>query len=164
MQPVKSGVQFRGRIRFENLTDLELGAILHALQLPDGCCHRIGMGKPLGLGSIRIHARLRLVDRVARYQAWQHRRCQEKVVLEAGVFSSVSRGQHQLDPDLALQRAPIPVGSRLPMRSLWIGSLCRQAGCAVALSRNVSSDVQQPSQRTATAGIRRGNVLIVQVT
>jgi hypothetical protein len=29
------------------------------------------MGKPLGLGSIRIHSRLRLVDRMARYQAWQ---------------------------------------------------------------------------------------------
>ncbi|MBX3156458.1 MAG: TIGR03986 family CRISPR-associated RAMP protein [Deltaproteobacteria bacterium] len=71
MRPIKAGVQFRGRIRFENLTDLELGAVLHALQLPDGCCHRLGMGKPLGLGSIRIHSRLQLVDRMARYQAWQ---------------------------------------------------------------------------------------------
>lgn len=69
--PVKQGVRFTGRVRFENLTDLELGALLHALQLPDGCCHRIGMAKPLGLGSIRIRSTLRLVDRAARYRAWE---------------------------------------------------------------------------------------------
>lgn len=71
IQPVKAGVTFIGRVRFENLTDLELGALLHALQLPDGCAHRLGMGKPLGLGSVRITARLNLVDRAERYHWWQ---------------------------------------------------------------------------------------------
>ncbi|HWO26210.1 MAG TPA: TIGR03986 family CRISPR-associated RAMP protein [Kofleriaceae bacterium] len=71
IQPVKKGVCFTGRIRFDNLTDLELGALLHALKLPDGCCHRIGMGKPLGLGSIRIRARLQRIDRGVRYRNWQ---------------------------------------------------------------------------------------------
>jgi CRISPR-associated protein (TIGR03986 family) len=71
IRPVKAGITFSGRIRFENLTDLELGALLEALQLPDGCCHRLGMGKPLGLGSVRITSRLQLVDRAARYRAWQ---------------------------------------------------------------------------------------------
>lgn len=71
IQPVKAGVRFTGRVRFENLTDLELGALLEALQLPAGCCHRLGMGKPLGLGSVRITARLRLVDRALRYGSWQ---------------------------------------------------------------------------------------------
>ncbi len=69
--PVRTGVTFVGRVRFENLTDIELGALLHALQLPDSCAHRLGMGKPLGLGSIRIEARLSLVDHRARYRAWQ---------------------------------------------------------------------------------------------
>jgi CRISPR-associated protein (TIGR03986 family) len=77
LQPVKAGVTFRGRVRFENLTDLELGALLEALQLPDGCCHRLGMGKPLGLGSVRIASRLQLVDRAARYGAWQASDVQE---------------------------------------------------------------------------------------
>ncbi|MCZ7664443.1 MAG: TIGR03986 family CRISPR-associated RAMP protein [Thermoleophilia bacterium] len=71
IRPVKAGVTFVGRVRFENLTDLELGALLHTLQLPDGCAHRLGMGKPLGLGSIRISARVRVVDRAARYRTWQ---------------------------------------------------------------------------------------------
>jgi len=63
---------FTGRVRFENLTEIELGALLAALNLPDGCAHKIGMGKPLGLGSIRIHTRLNLIDRAARYDHWNN--------------------------------------------------------------------------------------------
>jgi len=70
IRPVKAGVTFKGRIRFENLTDLELGALLSALQLPEGCAHRLGMGKPLGLGSVQITARLHLIDRSRRYTGW----------------------------------------------------------------------------------------------
>jgi CRISPR-associated protein (TIGR03986 family) len=77
IRPVKAGVTFAGRIHFENLTELELGALLHALELSEGCCHRIGMGKPLGLGSIRISVRLKTVDRAARYRAWQSTSAEE---------------------------------------------------------------------------------------
>ncbi|MFB3906030.1 MAG: TIGR03986 family CRISPR-associated RAMP protein [Acidobacteriota bacterium] len=70
IKPIKAGVTFKGRIRFENLTDLELGALLIALELPEGCAHRLGMGKPLGLGSVRISTRLNLVDRSRRYTGW----------------------------------------------------------------------------------------------
>ncbi len=61
---------FSGRIRFENLTDIELGALLSTLNLPEECAHKIGMGKPLGLGSIRVTATLQLVDHTSRYQSW----------------------------------------------------------------------------------------------
>lgn len=71
IRPVKAGVTFVGRVRFENLTDVELGALLHALQLPSRCAHRLGMGKPLGLGSVRITAHLSLIDHVERYRGWQ---------------------------------------------------------------------------------------------
>ena len=70
IQPVKTGVTFAGKIRFENLTPIELGALLRALDLPDGCAHRIGMGKPLGLGSVRIGVRLQLLDPSSRYRSW----------------------------------------------------------------------------------------------
>jgi hypothetical protein len=74
---VKAGITFSGRVRFNNLTNLELGALLEALQLPSGCSHRLGMGRPLGLGSVRITSRLRLVDRAARYGTWQASGVQE---------------------------------------------------------------------------------------
>lgn len=67
--PVNSGKVFTGKIRFENLSDVELGAILFALQLPDGCWHKLGMGKPLGLGSVEITPKLFLSKRNARYDS-----------------------------------------------------------------------------------------------
>ncbi len=71
IRPVKGGTRFAGRVRFENLTDIELGALLCALDLPTGCAHKLGMGKPLGLGSVRIEPQLKLVDRAERYRSWR---------------------------------------------------------------------------------------------
>lgn len=70
--PVKPGVQFSFRLRFDNLRPEELGALLWALALPgeDGqrYCHKLGMGKPLGMGAVQIVPTLFLSDRQARYQ------------------------------------------------------------------------------------------------
>lgn len=71
IRPVKAGVAFSGRIRFDNLMDIELGALLSALRLPEGCAHKLGMGKPLGLGSVRIESKLILIDRTGRYSCWE---------------------------------------------------------------------------------------------
>lgn len=67
IKPAKPGTKFRGRVRFENLSSVELGALLFSLDLPEGCCHKVGLGKPYGLGSVEIHADLVLVDRTKRY-------------------------------------------------------------------------------------------------
>jgi len=64
---VLEGEAFESRIRFENLTKEELGALLFVLDLPKGCAHKLGMGKPLGLGSVRITPKLKLIDRKKRY-------------------------------------------------------------------------------------------------
>ena len=56
------------RIRFENLSDEELGLLQAALQLPEGLCHKLGMGKPLGLGSVRIESKLFIYDLKKKYQ------------------------------------------------------------------------------------------------
>lgn len=67
IKAIKTSAIFKGRIRFDNLTNQELGALLCALNLPDGCCHKIGMSKPLGLGSIKVKAVPTLIDREKRY-------------------------------------------------------------------------------------------------
>lgn len=64
---LKAKSTFHGRIRFENLSKEELGALLFVLDLPEGCAHKIGMGKSLGLGSVRITPTLTLINRQARY-------------------------------------------------------------------------------------------------
>jgi len=70
-KPIKPGVQFRFRIYFENLSDRELGALCWALHpLGDPAkeyCHHLGMGKPLGMGAVKLEATLCLTDRSRRY-------------------------------------------------------------------------------------------------
>jgi CRISPR-associated protein (TIGR03986 family) len=69
--PVKPGVRFRFRVRFENLRPEELGALCWALSLPGEAGksyrHKVGMGKPIGMGSVAIRPSLVLTDRAERY-------------------------------------------------------------------------------------------------
>jgi len=70
-KPLRPGVQFSFRVSFENLSERELGALCWTLH-PRGeqgrlYCHHLGMGKPLGMGAVELHARLHLIDRSLRY-------------------------------------------------------------------------------------------------
>lgn len=69
--PIKAGVKFSGRIYFENLQKEELGALLWSLILPGekdkSYCHKLGMGKPLGMGAVSFSPKLTLTDRKERY-------------------------------------------------------------------------------------------------
>ncbi|MBK9270720.1 MAG: TIGR03986 family CRISPR-associated RAMP protein [Saprospiraceae bacterium] len=68
IKPLKAGASFCSRLRFENLTAEELGALLCAIELPKDCCHKMGMGKPLGLGSVEIEiSNFIIIDRQKRY-------------------------------------------------------------------------------------------------
>ena len=69
MKPVKTGVTFKFTVRFENLTAAELGALAWALYLPCSAEHRhqLGMGKPYGMGVVKLTPTLHLIDRKARY-------------------------------------------------------------------------------------------------
>lgn len=73
LRPVKPGVRFKFRIYFENLSDRELGALcwtLHPLGNPAKTyCHHLGMGKPLGMGAVKLEATLYLTDRPKRYSS-----------------------------------------------------------------------------------------------
>ena len=64
---LKAGTEFSGSIRFSNLSKEELGAILFVLDLDETKAHKIGMGKPLGLGSMRVTPELVLSPKAARY-------------------------------------------------------------------------------------------------
>ncbi|MFB6274144.1 MAG: TIGR03986 family CRISPR-associated RAMP protein [Salinibacter sp.] len=72
-KPVDSGVRFSWRLDFENLSGAELGALCWALH-PQGdpekeYYHKLGMGKPLGMGSVELDAKLHLDDRTERYES-----------------------------------------------------------------------------------------------
>ncbi len=90
IKPVKAGVIFRYKIYFENLSEVELGALLWALILPGETNkeyrHKLGMGKPLGMGSVKINPTLYLSDRGSRYtqlfegESWYRAERQEQNV------------------------------------------------------------------------------------
>ncbi len=66
---VPPDVTFTFDCHVTNLSDVELGALLWLLSLPDGHVHRIGGGKPLGFGSVRVKVEEREVHR-GRF--WRH--------------------------------------------------------------------------------------------
>lgn len=70
IRPVKPGTKFRFQVHFENLSDLELGALLWVMDLAPAASARrlkLGMAKAYGAGSVSIDAALHLIDRRARY-------------------------------------------------------------------------------------------------
>ncbi len=68
INPIKPEIKFKFRIRFENLSKVELGTLLFVLDLPENCCHKLGMAKPLSLGSIKIRRRCFISNRNQRYK------------------------------------------------------------------------------------------------
>ncbi|PPT10422.1 DUF324 domain-containing protein [Geitlerinema sp. FC II] len=70
IKPVKKGVTFEFTIYFENLSDVELGALIWVLDIAGNDNYRLklGMGKPLGMGAVKIESKLYLSDRNRRYK------------------------------------------------------------------------------------------------
>ena len=62
--PLKPGCSFTGRIRFENLSAAELGALVKVLSLGDNgrSAYKLGMGKPIGMGSVELKSKLYLQE------------------------------------------------------------------------------------------------------
>lgn len=71
IRPVKSDARFEFTLRFENLSSCELGILLWVLEIASKDEYRLklGMGKSLGLGSVKIDSTLKLTDRRKRYSS-----------------------------------------------------------------------------------------------
>jgi CRISPR-associated protein (TIGR03986 family) len=60
IHPVQKGSIFIGKVRYNNLKRIELGALLSALTFHNmsECYHQIGQGKPYGFGKVKIDIKL----------------------------------------------------------------------------------------------------------
>jgi CRISPR-associated protein (TIGR03986 family) len=80
IKPINLGIEFTFTIHFENLSQFELGALLWVLSLGSNksqtletgkegekYCFSLGMGKPFGMGAVKIDYELLLGDRTSRY-------------------------------------------------------------------------------------------------
>lgn len=52
--PYTAGTGFKGRVRFDNLSEDELGMLLWSIQLEDNSNQNIGKGKPYGYGRVEV--------------------------------------------------------------------------------------------------------------
>ena len=69
--PVNTGSQFAFSLQFTNLETPELKTLLYALDLEPEMRHKIGYGKPAGLGSVRFEiTKLTLIDYASRYTTY----------------------------------------------------------------------------------------------
>ena len=75
IRPVDRGVTFTSRIHFERLSDVELGALLMSLNLDKysggqrRTYYKLGMGKSIGFGSIKLNTEATIFDNNSRYAA-----------------------------------------------------------------------------------------------
>lgn len=68
--PIKSQTTFYFHVDFDNLSNQELGLLLYALKPTPEFRHKLGMGKPIGLGAVNIEpVGLFRINRQARYSA-----------------------------------------------------------------------------------------------
>lgn len=73
IRPVDIGVTFTSRIHFNRLSDVELGALLMTLNLDQysggnrRIYYKLGMGKSIGFGSIKLEPKVTLFDGQERY-------------------------------------------------------------------------------------------------
>lgn len=54
LRPLPPGTKFTGVIRYRNLRPEELGLLLWAIRLEEGCYQSVGMGKPYGYGRMKV--------------------------------------------------------------------------------------------------------------
>jgi CRISPR-associated protein (TIGR03986 family) len=68
VSPVRPHMSFYFHIDFDNLTERELGLLCYSLRPTEAFRHKLGMGKPLGLGTVRIDPlTMLLISRSGRY-------------------------------------------------------------------------------------------------
>lgn len=69
VEPIAGNQAFAFTIRFDNLSEVELCTLCAAIQPSEHFEHRLGMGKPLGLGSVKLNIQsLKAIDRSQRYR------------------------------------------------------------------------------------------------
>ena len=132
VKPVREGTAFYFRVTFEDLSDVELGALAWILDTAGSNAYRLklGMGKPLGLGSVKVKADPHITDRASRYAqlltadgwyAGEVKTPESTVVKACSAFEQFVLGDETLNPGHATALKHVPrIGMLLDMLS-WPG-------------------------------------------
>jgi hypothetical protein len=152
IEPIDRGQTFFFEVDFDNLEPDELQLLCAAFMPAPGFEHRIGMGKPIGLGSVRIDALgLFLVDRWPRYA---------QDPLDAPRYAAHGASVREVVPNLPehlqAEQALLAQPGTLPTPQALAAAGFAEAPCSGATRRalvlmgvpaHVVAPVQYPSQR-----------------
>ena len=157
VQPIDANQTFYFHLDFDNLTNYELGLLLYALN-PDALFqHKIGLGKALGLGSVKVDiAAVFPVLRASRYQRealtaqryespwlppnqnpanWPDRYSVERLAAQA------STGQGQLEQLRAAALAAVPLATRRAIELLGNpAKLTKPVSAPLAINQQSAED------------------------
>ncbi len=99
VQPLCENQSFWFHIDFDNLSDAELNLLLTSLRPSKEFRHRLGLGKPLGLGTVRVDlAGVFLIDRLKRYRDFR---------LDSPRYHTVVAGLDEIKQDDLRQQYPV---------------------------------------------------------
>jgi RAMP superfamily len=146
VKPVKRGAVLHFHIDFDNLSENEFNALIYTLCPTDKFQHKVGLGKPIGLGSIRIDpVGIYLVDRIKRYSAseWFGPRYSEAWADPKLCSSLPSSYSSEADAEVTLENS-FWTGKRDAFRAMMPTSLL-DAVETLGDSENVTLQVHYPS-------------------
>ncbi len=129
---LNEGAVFEFELAFENLHPLELGALLWSLKLGEGMHHRLGYGKPLGFGSVKVEiTEVETWDLAERYgpsfgegrrdrteekELWVAMFIQAMREFYGGAFNNVLKELHALLSDPPLEAIHYPRTTAVPTK------------------------------------------------
>ncbi len=107
INPLNIGVQFNFRVQFDNLSKEELGALMFVLDILGGgetTRLKIGMGKPYGMGAVKIAPKLSLMKPTRRYAALF-----SEAAWDTGEAESIPQGQRLVQDFLSFMKQELGV-------------------------------------------------------
>ncbi len=108
VRPLRKDLCFLFHVDFDNLSELELGLLLFALRPTKEFRHKLGLGKPLGLGTVRLDPFALLpVARQTRYESWPV--CSPRYE-NATVLGDLKIGPKDVAARYATEVAALPIG------------------------------------------------------
>jgi len=110
VRPLKKGVDFKFKVYFKNIKEEELKQLLWTLEIGGNKdkAHKIGMGKPLGLGSVRIQVsdvmirKVELNNEFVNYKIYSKNEIIEQVRKENKIESLLGCNKDVLDEFLKI--------------------------------------------------------------
>ncbi len=68
---LKPGAKFKFTIEFENLAPVEFGSLLWSIKMENGMFHKLGLGKSLGFGSVKVSVKdVKILEVKERYSSY----------------------------------------------------------------------------------------------